>query len=156
MSELTQRPATIAAWRVPRVSSKAILFAVLLLAVLYLAVAPLLAVIYGALTTVRPGQPSAGLTLDNRNFTDIRTYGLRAEARKLLTPDVTLTYGVDGFEDNSEGRDNNRETIAGFGPPMVSTSNAPSIPHASFRSLGAFVQAEVEVAERVTLVAGGR
>jgi outer membrane receptor protein involved in Fe transport len=103
-----------------------------------------------------PFFPGAGLTLDNRNFTDIRTYGLRAEARKLLAGDVTLTYGVDGFEDHSEGRDNNRETIVGFGPPMVSTSNAPSIPHARFRSLGAFVQGEVEVAERVTLVAGGR
>lgn len=103
-----------------------------------------------------PFFPGAGLTLDNRNFTDIRTYGLRAEARKPLAENLTLTYGVDGFEDHSEGRDNNRETIVGFGPPMVSTSNAPSIPHARFRSLGAFLQGEVEVADRLTLVAGGR
>ena len=103
-----------------------------------------------------PFFPGAGLTLDNRNFTDIRTYGLRAEARKLLAENVTLTYGMDGFEDHSEGTDNNRETITGFGPPMVSTSNAPSIPHARFRSLGAFVQGELELADRVTLVAGGR
>ena len=103
-----------------------------------------------------PFFPGAGLTLDNRNFTDIRTYGMRAEARKPLPGEVTLTYGIDGFEDHSEGRDNNREAITGFGPPMISTSNAPSIPHARFRSVGAFVQGEVELADRVTLVAGGR
>jgi hemoglobin/transferrin/lactoferrin receptor protein len=103
-----------------------------------------------------PFFPGAGLTLDNRNFTDIRTYGLRAEARKMLAGDLTFTYGVDGFQDNSEGRDNNRETITGFGPPMQTTSNMPSIPHARFRSMGAFAQGEIELVERVTLVAGGR
>ncbi|MGE0159161.1 MAG: TonB-dependent receptor plug domain-containing protein [Gemmatimonadales bacterium] len=103
-----------------------------------------------------PFFPGAGLTLDNRNFTDIRTYGLRAEARKSVQGDVMLTYGVDGFEDHSEGRDNNRETITGFGPPMVSTSNAPSIPHARFRSMGAFLQGEMDFADRLTLIAGGR
>jgi hemoglobin/transferrin/lactoferrin receptor protein len=103
-----------------------------------------------------PFFPGAGLTLDNRNFTDIRTYGFRAEARKLVGGEVMLTYGLDGFEDHSEGRDNNRETITGFGPPIVSTSNAPSIPHARFRSVGAFLQGEVELVERLTVIAGGR
>jgi outer membrane receptor protein involved in Fe transport len=103
-----------------------------------------------------PFFPGAGLTLDNRNFTDIRTYGLRAEARKPLAEQFTLTYGVDGFQDNSEGRDDNTSTITGFGPPIVRRSNAPSIPHARFRSLGAFAQGEIDVMERLTLVAGGR
>jgi hemoglobin/transferrin/lactoferrin receptor protein len=103
-----------------------------------------------------PFFPGAGLTLDNRNFTDIRSYGFRAEARKMLAGGLRLTYGADGFQDNSEGRDNNRETITGFGPPMVTTSNAPSIPHAQFTSLGAFAQGEIDVAERLSLVVGGR
>jgi len=103
-----------------------------------------------------PFTPTAGLTLDNRNFTDIRTYGMRAEARKLLDSGVRLTYGVDGFQDNSEGRDNNRSAITGFGPPRVSTSRAPSIPHARFTSLGAFLQGEIEFADRLSVVAGGR
>ena len=103
-----------------------------------------------------PFFPGAGLSLDNRNFTDIRSYGLRAEARKMLEGGVRLTYGVDGFQDNSEGRDNNREVISGFGPPMVTTSNAPSIPHAQFTSLGIFAQTELEMVERLTLVGGGR
>ncbi|MSR21198.1 MAG: TonB-dependent receptor [Gemmatimonadetes bacterium] len=103
-----------------------------------------------------PFTPTAGLTLDNKNFTDIRTYGLRAEARKLVAGELALTYGVDGFQDNSEGRDNNTSRITGFGPPIVRTSIAPSIPHAQFTSLGAFVQGEIDVVERVSLVAGGR
>jgi hemoglobin/transferrin/lactoferrin receptor protein len=103
-----------------------------------------------------PFFPGAGLTLDNRNFTDIRTYGLRAEARKMLSDGLTFTYGIDGFEDHSEGRDNNRQTISGFGPPMTTRSNAPSIPHARFRSMGAFAQGEIDLVERLRLIAGGR
>jgi len=103
-----------------------------------------------------PFFPGAGLTLDNRNFTDIRTYGFRAEARTMLGSALRLTYGADGFQDNSEGRDNNRETITGFGPPMVSTSNAPSIPHAQFTSLGAFMQGELDFADRVEVILGAR
>jgi len=102
-----------------------------------------------------PFGPTAGMTLDNRNFTDIRTYGMRAEARKMLSDAVRLTYGVDGFQDNSEGRDNNRSVITGFGPPIVDVSLAPSIPHAQFTSLGAFAQGELDVA-RLSVVAGGR
>jgi outer membrane receptor protein involved in Fe transport len=103
-----------------------------------------------------PFFPGAGLILDNRNFTDIRTYGLRAEARKLVRNEVLLTYGVDVFRDRAEGTDQNTETIVGFGPPIVTTSNAPSIPHAAFRSVGAFLQGELDVGERLSFVVGGR
>jgi len=103
-----------------------------------------------------PFFPGAGLDLDNRNFTDIRTYGLRAEARKLVANRVLVTYGVDGFRDHAEGTDNNVSTITGFGPPMVTTDSTPSIPNAEFLSLGAFVQGEVDVGERLSFVAGVR
>ncbi|HUP52621.1 MAG TPA: TonB-dependent receptor [Longimicrobiales bacterium] len=103
-----------------------------------------------------PFFPGAGLTLDNRNFTDIRTYGFRAEARKLAANAVLLTYGVDGFRDRAEGTDLNTSVITGFGPPMVTTTNAPSIPHAEFSSVGAFLQGELDVGERLSFVAGGR
>ena len=105
---------------------------------------------------VIPFFPGAGLTLDNRNFTDIRTYGLRAEARKLVANAVLFTYGVDGFRDRAEGTDVNTSVITGFGPPMVTTTNAPSIPHAEFQSVGAFLQGELDVGERLSFVAGGR
>ncbi|HET9949538.1 MAG TPA: TonB-dependent receptor [Longimicrobiales bacterium] len=103
-----------------------------------------------------PFGPGSGMELDNRNFTDIRTYGLRAEASKLLAGRVLLTYGVDGFRDRAEGTDNNTSTITGFGPPMVETSNAPSLPEAEYLSLGAFAQVEVDVTDRLSVVLGGR
>jgi hemoglobin/transferrin/lactoferrin receptor protein len=103
-----------------------------------------------------PFFPGAGIDLDNHNFTDIRTYGVRAEARKLLLNQVLVTYGVDGFRDRSEGTDNNVSTVIGFGPPMVTTDDSPSIPNAEFLSLGAFVQGELEVGERLSFILGGR
>ncbi len=103
-----------------------------------------------------PFFPGAGMTLDNRNFTDIRTYGFRAEARKLIVKDVLLTYGADGFRDRADGTDNNTSTIYGFGPPMIDQSNVPSIPNAAYRSIGAFLQSEVNVGDRLSLIGGGR
>lgn len=103
-----------------------------------------------------PFFPGAGLTLDNRNFTDIRTYGFRAEARKLIANRVLVTYGVDGFRDRAEGTDDNTSVITGFGPPIVEVDDTPSIPNAEFLSLGAFAQGEVDVGERVSLIVGGR
>jgi len=103
-----------------------------------------------------PTLPGAGILLDNRNFTDIRTYGFRAEAHKLVAGDVLLTYGVDGFRDRADGTDTNTESLLGFGPPQVTVSDRPSIPNASFLSLGTFLQGELELGSRVSLVGGGR
>ncbi len=100
--------------------------------------------------------PVARLSLDNRNATDIRTYGFRAEARKLLAGRLLLTYGVDGFRDRAEGTDQNASLITGFGPPMRSTTNAPSLPYAELLSLGAFAQGEFDVGERLSFVVGAR
>lgn len=105
---------------------------------------------------VFPAGPGASVSIDNHNYTDIRTYGFRAEARKLATPDVLLTYGFDGFQDEVTGTDHDTTTIVGFGPPMTFTDDLPSIPDAQLRSLGAFLQAEVELGDRVSVVAGGR
>jgi outer membrane receptor protein involved in Fe transport len=100
--------------------------------------------------------PGAGLELDNRNFTDIRTYGFRAEARKLVSDRVLLTYGLDGYRDRAEGTDTNTETIVGFGPPQVNVSNRPTIPFAEYTSVGTFLQGEIDLGDRVSLVGGGR
>jgi hemoglobin/transferrin/lactoferrin receptor protein len=100
--------------------------------------------------------PDAGVILDNRNYTDIRTYGMRAEARKLVGGDVLLTYGLDGFQDAAEGTDVNTATVVGFGPPMADVSDVPSMPRAEFLSLGAFMQAELDLSDRVSVVGGGR
>lgn len=102
-----------------------------------------------------PGS-DAGLQINSTNFTDIRTYGFRAEARKLAAPNLLLTYGVDGFRDRAEGTDFETQTTVGFGPPMVETDDTPSLPTATFLNAGAFLQGEFDVGERLTFVGGGR
>lgn len=105
-----------------------------------------------------PAGPGASVELANHNFTDIRTYGARVEARKLVMGELLLTYGVDGFRDDATGTDNDTTTLTGFGPPppMVIPDDTPSIPDAHFLSVGYFVQAEVDLDERLSVVAGGR
>ncbi|MBT8337322.1 MAG: TonB-dependent receptor [Gemmatimonadetes bacterium] len=103
-----------------------------------------------------PNAPEAGLRIEGENFTDIRTYGFRAEARKLAASSLLLTYGVDLFRDRAEGTDFETQTTVGFGPPMVETDDTPSLPTATFLNAGTFVQGEVDVGERLTLVGGGR
>lgn len=92
----------------------------------------------------------------NENFTDIATHGFRAEARKLAAPRLLLTYGVDYVKDDATGTDANRTSITGFGPPRVTMSDRPQIPDAEFSTVGAFLQGEVEVTRRFSVVAGGR
>ncbi len=102
-----------------------------------------------------PGS-DAGMTINSENFTDIRTYGLRAEARKLAAPNLLLTYGVDAFRDRAEGTDHEVQTTVGFGPPMEEVDDTPSLPTATFLNAGAFVQGEFDVGDRLTFVGGGR
>ena len=103
-----------------------------------------------------PNAPEAGLQIQSENFTDIRTYGMRAEVRKLASDNLLLTYGVDLFRDRAEGTDFETQTTVGFGPPMVETDDTPSLPTATFLNAGAFLQGEVDVNDRLTLVGGGR
>ncbi len=101
--------------------------------------------------------PGARMDILNQNFTDIRTYGFRAEARKLATPDLLLTYGLDVVTERADGTDLNTTTITGFGPsPIVDTSDRPQLPESRFTTLGAFLQGEVGLTDRLSFVAGGR
>lgn len=104
-----------------------------------------------------PIGPTATMELSNLNSTDIRSSGGRAEARKLVTPTTLLTYGVDVWRDRARGTDANTTTMVGFGPnPMVILDNTPALPDATYTSVGAFMQGEVEVIDRLSVVAGGR
>jgi hemoglobin/transferrin/lactoferrin receptor protein len=103
-----------------------------------------------------PGNPAAGVAVDSENFTDIRTLGLRAEARKLVSENLLLTYGVDAFRDRVEGTDVTTTVTTGFGPPQTEIDNTPALPEATFLNAGAFLQAEVDLGDRVTLIGGGR
>ena len=92
------------------------------------------------------------------NTTDIRSYGVRAEARKLASEGLLFTYGLDLWRERAKGTDEGTETCTGcpvFVPPST-TDNRPSLPEATYRSLGAFAQAEVDVTDRLSLVGGAR
>ena len=96
------------------------------------------------------------LTQKNENFTDIRTYGLRAEARKLASPSLLLTYGLDVLRERAIGEDLNTTRVEGFGPPQIDVSDRPQLPDATFTTFGAFAQGEVTASERLTFIGGLR
>jgi outer membrane receptor protein involved in Fe transport len=98
----------------------------------------------------------AGVAVKTFNFTDLRTLGLRVEARKIAAQRLLLTYGVDAFRDRSDNSDSSRTTVTGFGPPQTTVSRTPLVPNATYRSLGAFLQGELTFTPRLTLTLGGR
>jgi hemoglobin/transferrin/lactoferrin receptor protein len=100
--------------------------------------------------------PSATMSILQQNFTNIRTYGVRAEARKLAAPGLLFTYGVDAVREHAEGTDHSSTTIIGFGPPMEDVSDRPQLPTSTFVTAGAFAQGEIQATDRLSFVAGGR
>ncbi len=96
------------------------------------------------------------MSILQQNFTNIRTYGMRAEARKLATPGLLFTYGIDAVRERAQGTDHNATTILGFGPPMEDVSDRPQLPTSSFLTAGAFAQGEIQATQRLSFVAGGR
>jgi len=100
--------------------------------------------------------PTAGVTSAQRNWTDMRTFGFRAEATKLVGGRTVLMYGADAFQDRSDNTDSSLTTVTGFGPPVSQVSTRPQVPNASFRSAGIFAQADVRLADRVSVIVGGR
>src|SRR5690242_3413253 len=100
--------------------------------------------------------PTAGVTSQSVNWTDLRTLGLRAEATKLIGGRVVMTYGADAFRDRSDNTDSSATTVTGFGPPQRDVSTRPQVPNASFRSAGVFAQGDVRLAERVSVILGAR
>jgi outer membrane receptor protein involved in Fe transport len=100
--------------------------------------------------------PTAGVSSQQRNWTDLRTLGFRAEATKLVGNRVLLTYGADAFRDRSENTDSSLTVVTGFGPPQREASTRPQVPNASFRSAGVFVQSDMRLIDRVSVILGGR
>lgn len=104
---------------------------------------------------VVPLGPTARLTSGGNNFTNTRTNGFRLEAAKGVGRHV-LTYGADFFRDATDSRDSSVTTVTGFGPPSSSVNTLPTVPRATYRSVGFFVQDEWRLMPRVDLVLGGR
>ncbi len=103
-----------------------------------------------------PGTPpGAGVDIRTSNRTDVTTFGLRAEATRALAR-ATLTYGVDWFRDDAEGRDSSLTTVIGFGPPRPAASLRTQVPNATLSSLGVFLQNDLRLHDRFSLIVGGR
>jgi len=110
----------------------------------------------GVFVPFGPGTPpGAGVRVDSRNFTDVRTVGFRAEAAKSAGRNL-LTYGIDFFRDRSNNTDSSVTTIIGFGPPHPQLNDTATTPNAAFRSVGAFAQGDMSITNRLSAVIGGR
>lgn len=100
--------------------------------------------------------PGAGVAVATQNFTDVETVGFRAEATKLAGSRLLLTYGLDFMRDRTVNTDASTVTVVGFGPPITQESAVPLVPDAAFRSVGAFVQGDIQLARRASLILGVR
>ncbi len=102
-----------------------------------------------------PYPADAGIDIQTRNHTDLRTNGLRAEATKVFARDI-IVYGIDYFHDNAVGRDSSQTTMFGFGPPKPKSKVVPSLPTATLSSTGIFMQNDLRLHDRLSLIVGGR
>ncbi len=92
------------------------------------------------------------------NFTDVTTVGSRIEASKLVGGRVMVTYGADFFHDDSNNSDSSivEVRIPGVPGPPIPPVTTPPVPNASLRSVGVFVQGDMQLTDRATLVLGAR
>ncbi len=102
-----------------------------------------------------PYPANAGIDIQTRNHTDLTTSGFRAEATKIFARDI-IVYGVDYFHDDAVGRDSSQTTMYGFGPPKPKSKNTPSLPSATLSSTGIFVQNDLRLHDRLSVIVGGR
>lgn len=103
-----------------------------------------------------PFYPGAGMKIQSNNFTDVGTLGLRAEMTKVLFNTHILTYGFDLYQDSSENTDVNVTEMFGFGPAFPRIDEIPKVPNAIFRSAGLFLQDQINLFSRTSLLLGLR
>jgi hemoglobin/transferrin/lactoferrin receptor protein len=102
-----------------------------------------------------PGMPQVGINAISQNYTDVETLGFRLELNKALK-NHTITYGIDLYNDNTSNTDTNITQIVGFGPPNPMVDNTPLVPNAQYRSIGMFIQDDIPLFKRTSLILGMR
>lgn len=102
-----------------------------------------------------PGMPEVGISILTENYSDINTNGLRLEVNKMVGTHL-FTYGADYFADSTRNNDSLTTQVVGFGPPRPSVDTTPSVPNASYNSVGVFVQDDISINERVSFLLGVR
>lgn len=104
------------------------------------------------------GSPGTGVFVNQQNFTDLQTFGLRLETAKLFGGKHVLTYGLDYYHDDSKNTDRSETVIIPFpgapADPMI--EDTPNIPFSTYDKFGAFAQADLEISDRAALIVGAR
>lgn len=104
------------------------------------------------------GAPGTGVFVNQQNFTDLETFGLRLETAKLLGGRHVLTYGLDYYHDDSKNTDRSETLIIPFpGAPVDSIlEDTPTVPFSTYDKFGVFAQADLEISDRAALILGAR
>ncbi len=108
-----------------------------------------------------PGAPNSSVFADTLNTTELDTTGLRAELVK-VTERHLLTYGIEGFRDESVNTDRSVTTTTlrfpfpPFSVVRVRRDDVANAPNATNTSYGAFAQDEIAWGERFKLTLGAR
>jgi outer membrane receptor protein involved in Fe transport len=102
-----------------------------------------------------PNMPQVGARSQSENYTDVDTVGFRLEFNKAVKSHV-FTYGVDLFQDNTANTDTNTTQVVGFGPPRPSINTITMVPNARYRSFGVFLQDDMPLFKRTSLILGLR
>lgn len=109
-----------------------------------------------------PGAPNSDVAALTNNFTDLESFGVRAEVIKAAGDRHLLTYGFENTRDDSFNTDFSTTTtsIRFPFPPFqvvdVSTDSIANTPNAKQNSWGVFLQDEIAVHDRVRVTAGVR
>jgi hemoglobin/transferrin/lactoferrin receptor protein len=110
---------------------------------------------------VAPGFPHSSVEADTFNFSDLDTWGLRADAVKVLNGGRHIaTYGIEGTRDESFNTDFST-TITTIRTPhgnqvIKSTDALANAPNATNTAYGVFVQDEISIGRKLLVTAGAR
>lgn len=104
------------------------------------------------------GAPGTGVFVNQQNFTDLETFGLRLETAKLVSGKHVLTYGLDYYHDDSKNTDQSETLIIPFpGAPVDSIlEDTPTVPFSTYDKIGLFAQADLEISDRAAVIVGAR
>ena len=110
---------------------------------------------------VGPGYPHSTVLANTLNHSDVRTFGLRTDAVKVLgNGRQIVTYGFEGTRDHSDNTDASLTTTIIRTPHGNFTSSSPdtlaNAPNATNLSYGVFGQDEVSITSKFHMTAGLR
>lgn len=110
---------------------------------------------------VAPGFPNSSVEADTFNFSDVDTWGLRADAVKVLGAGRHIvSYGVEGTRDESFNTDFSTTTTTIRTPRgnqvIVTTDSLANAPNATNTAYGIFTQDEISIGKRLLVTAGVR